>query len=85
LRLQNIPTRPQTSFPLRYKGRLLKQEYIPDFICFDRIILELKAVSELDDIHRVQVHNCLKATGFRLGLLVNFGHYPKIQYQRIVR
>lgn len=46
--------------------------------------LELKAVSELADEHRAQVQNYLKATGFKLGLLVNFGHYPKIQFERLV-
>jgi GxxExxY protein len=83
--LQDIPARPQVGLALAYKGRRLQAEYIPDFICFDKIILELKAVTELDDIYRAQVHNYLKATGFRLGLLVNFGHYPKVQYERIVR
>lgn len=46
--------------------------------------MEIKAVSELTDEHRAQVHNYLKATGHRLGLLVNFGHYPKLPYERIV-
>jgi GxxExxY protein len=46
--------------------------------------LELKAVSELADEHRAQVQNYLKATGFKLGLLVNFGHYPKLQIERVV-
>jgi GxxExxY protein len=47
--------------------------------------VELKAVTDLDEAHRAQVHNYLKATRLRLGLLVNFGHYPKVQYERIVR
>ena len=85
LALQQISFRSQAALVLRYKGHVLKQEYIPDFICLDKIILELKAVNDLDDIHRAQVHNYLKATGFRLGLLVNFGHYPKVQYERIIR
>jgi len=50
-----------------------------------KIVLEIKAVSALDDEHRAQVHNYLKATGHRLGLLVNFGHYPKVQSERIIR
>ena len=54
-------------------------------ICFDKIIVELKTVKQLTDEHRAQVHNYLKATGYRLGLLVNFGHHPKLQYERIVR
>jgi GxxExxY protein len=69
---------------LAYKGRALRQTYTPDFICFDRIVLEIKAVSALADEHRAQVHNYLRATGHRLGLLVNFGHYPKVEYERIV-
>jgi len=62
----------------------LKRKYTPDFILFDKIVLEIKAVTELVDVHRAQVHNYLKATGYRLGLIVNFGHYPKVEYERIV-
>jgi GxxExxY protein len=85
LSLRGIPYRAQAELGLTYKGRPLKQHYQPDFICFEKIILEIKAVSDLDDGHRSQVHNYLKATGHRLGLLVNFGHYPRLQYERIVR
>ena len=84
LELMQIPFKSQAELELRYKGKLLKQKYIPDFICFDRIIVELKAVKALADEHRAQVHNYLKATGFRLGLLMNFGHFPKVEYERIV-
>ena len=83
--LQDLPAIAQKQLPLDYKGRRLKQIYIPDFICFDQIILEIKAVTQLCDEHRAQVHNYLKATGYRLGLLVNFGHYPKVEWERIVR
>ena len=55
----------------------------PDLICYEKIILELKAVKELADEHGAQVQNYLRATGFELGLLVNFGHYPKVQVERI--
>jgi GxxExxY protein len=51
---------------------------------FGKIILELKAVSQLNDEHRAQVHNYLRATGYRLGMLVNFGHYPGVEHERIV-
>jgi GxxExxY protein len=70
---------------LHYKGDRLEQTYKPDFICFDKIIIEIKAVKELVDQHRAQVHNYLKASGFKLGLLVNFGHYPKAEIERIIR
>jgi len=83
--IQQIPFIAQQQLQLTYKSHPLKSQYIPDAICFDKIIVELKAVKELTDEHRAQVHNYLKATGYRLGLLVNFGHYPKLQYERIVR
>ena len=69
---------------LHYKRDRLVQTYQPDFICFERIIVELKAAKELGNEHRAQVHNYLKATGYELGLLVNFGHYPKVEIERIV-
>jgi GxxExxY protein len=83
--LQGIPSQPHAELALTYKGRQLQQTYIPDFICFGKVVVELKAVSELADEHRAQLHNYLKATGYRVGLLVNFGHYPKVEYERIIR
>jgi GxxExxY protein len=85
LALRNVPFQARSELVLNYKGRTLRQTYIPDVICYGKIIVELKAVKELVDEHRAQVHNYLKATGMRLGLLVNFGHYPKLEYERIVR
>jgi GxxExxY protein len=83
--LQGIPFQAQRQLQLSYKGRQLKQTYIPDFMCYEKLIVEIKAVSQLCDEHRAQVHNYLKATGFRLGILINFGHHPKLEYERIVR
>jgi len=83
--LQGIPFVTQQQLVLMYKGKTLQQTYKPDFICYDKLIVEIKAVSELANEHRAQVHNYLKATGYKLGLLVNFGHYPKIESERIVR
>jgi GxxExxY protein len=85
LEMQGIPFVSEKDLSLDYKGKRLKQMYTPDFICYDKIIVELKAVSALADEHRSQVHNYLKATGMRLGLLINFGHHPKLEYERIVR
>ena len=84
LRLRGVAFIPQKPLTLEYKGCPLRARYQPDFICQEKIILELKAASELADEHRAQVQNYLKATGFKLGLLVNFGHYPKVQLERIV-
>ena len=81
---QGIAFTAQERLALSYKGWPLKQNYVPDFICLGKIIVEIKAVSELNDEHRAQVYNYLKATGHRLGLLVNFGHYPKVEWERIV-
>lgn len=83
LGLRNIPFKAQVELALTYKGRQLKGKFKPDFICYDKIVVEIKAVSCLTDEHRAQVQNYLRATGFKLGLLVNFGHYPKVEYERI--
>ena len=85
LEQQQIPFVAQARLSLTYKDTPLKVEYIPDFVCFEKIIVEIKAVRALLDEHRAQVHNYLKATGYRLGLLVNFGSHPKLEYERIVR
>ena len=84
LRLQGVPFVPQRPLALEYKSCPLRATYQPDFICYEKIILELKAVTELTEEHRAQVQNYLKATRFKLGLLVNLGHYPKAQVERIV-
>ena len=81
---RTIPFRSQPELSLAYKGRPLKSKFKPDFICHEKVVLELKAVTALSDEHRAQVHNQLRATGLKLGLLVNFGHYPKLEYERIV-
>jgi GxxExxY protein len=79
-----IPFRAKHPLSLQYKGCPLEKKYFPDFICFESIILEIKALGQLAGKHRAQVHNYLKATGYQLGLLVNFGHFPKVEYERIV-
>lgn len=83
--LRSIPCVPQPRLELEYKGRKLRSEFQPDFIVFGKIVVELKAVSEPTDEHRAQLHNYLKASGHRLGLLVNFGHYPGVEIERIIR
>ena len=82
---QQIAAIPKPSLILSYRERILAQVYQPDFVCFQKIIVELKAVSELVDEHRAQLLNYLHATRFELGLLVNFGRYPKLEYERLAR
>jgi GxxExxY protein len=83
LRLRQIPFVAQPVLFLNYKGVQLQQTYKPDFICYGQIIMELKAASNLASEHEAQLLNYLKATNFKLGLLVNFGHYPKVEIKRI--
>ena len=82
---QRIPAISKPSLTLSYRGRTLVQTYNPDFICFEKILLELKTASKLADEHRAQLLNYLNATGFELGLLVNFRHYPGLEYERIAK
>ena len=81
---RKMDCQPQSRIPAYYKGRKLKRELIPDLFCYQKIILEIKAAKKLCDEHRAQVHNYLKASGLKLGLLVNFGHYPGLEWERIV-
>lgn len=83
-RTSGIPFESQKRLQISYKGDPLEQSYQPDFICYEMILVELKAVSKLLPEHMAQVFNYLRATGLRLGLLVNFGHYPKADIKRIV-
>ena len=83
LRLRQVPFAAQKELVLAYKGEALSQSYRPDFICYEKIIVELKAVKEVTPEHKAQLFNYLKATGLELGLLVNFGSYPKAGIVRI--
>ena len=80
---RNIPFVSQAEIEVEYKGVKLDQTYRADLICYDKIILELKAVQNLLPEHEAQLQNYLRATKMRVGLLVNFGHYPKVEIKRI--
>ncbi len=84
LELSGIPFDPQRNYQIHYRGRPLKHSYTPDLLCCGQIILELKAARALVDEHRTQVLNYLKVTGLQLGLLINFGSYPRLEWERIV-
>jgi hypothetical protein len=83
-KLRGVPWRAQVPLNLSYKGHVLQKHYEADFICCDRVLVEIKAVSALIDEHRAQLQNYLHATGFPVGLLVNFGHFPKAEHERFV-
>ncbi|MHC1785300.1 MAG: GxxExxY protein [Anaerolineaceae bacterium] len=82
--LQGIPFLTHVQYGIQYKGKVINQYYIPDFVCYGKIIVEIKAISETLKEHRAQVLNYLKVSGMRLGFLVNFGHYPKASIERII-
>lgn len=82
---QNIPYEKEKELTIFYDGKPLQKKYYADFVCYGNIIVELKAVSTLDDSHRSQVYNYLKATGYKLGLLYNFGNYKKLEIERKVK
>ena len=80
---RNIPFEKEKLLEIHYKGNMLSKKYIADFTCFDKIIIELKALSKLTSDHEAQLLNYLKATGFELGLLVNFGT-RKLEHKRMI-
>lgn len=80
---QNIPYVSQEELFLTYRGHKLEKTFKPDFICYKKIIVEIKAVSKLTAEHQAQALNYLHATGMQLGLLVNFGYYPMLEYKRM--
>lgn len=82
---RDIPYEREKELTIYYEGKPLQKKYFADFVCYDSIIVELKAVKEIDDTHRSQVYNYLKATGFKLGLLFNFGHYNGLEWERKVK
>ncbi len=82
LSLRRIPFIAQPELRITYKGKALNHIYKPDLLCYDKIIVELKAVSEIAAVHGAQIINYLKVTNMKLGLLANFGSYPKASIKR---
>ena len=80
---KGIPFQREVELHVIYNDVELPSTFIPDFICFDRIIVELKAVKELDNMHRSQAYNYAKVAGYRLSLLINFGESALV-YERMV-
>jgi len=83
LKKSNVPFKSEAPLPVRYKGVLLSRSYIADIICYDKIIVELKALSSLTSDHDSQVLNYLKASGYKIGLLFNFGT-SSLEHKRLI-
>jgi GxxExxY protein len=84
LTARGIPFQAQPEFRITYKGETLKKTYQPDFVCFEKIIVEIKALSNLSGVEEAQGINYLKASGLTVGLLINFGS-KSLEYKRLVR
>ena len=84
LKLRDIPFTAQKPLTLRYKDHTLQHVYQPDFVCFDDIVVEIKALSQLADEHRAQLLNYMNAVRSEVALLVNFGHHPLLEYERFI-
>ena len=83
LKNRDVPYRRELRFPVSYKGNYLSTRYRPDFVCFDSVIVEIKALNRLSSIEESQLINYLKVTGYHTGLLLNFGT-PSLQQRRFV-
>ena len=84
LRDRDIPHRSQASIRISYKGEALNASFVADFVCYDKIIVEIKALTALSGVERAQTLNYLKATGMKLGLLINFGQHGQLKPERLV-
>lgn len=81
--LRNIPYSREKVYYVTYKDQVLSKHFRPDFVCYDKVIVELKALSEITEEHVSQVLNYLKASGLKLGLLINFGK-DSLEHKRIL-
>ncbi|WP_372755432.1 GxxExxY protein [Labilibaculum sp.] len=78
-----IPFQKEKVLDLLFRGQVLNKKYVADFLCFDEVIVELKATDSIHSEHIAQVLNYLKATGKKIGLLINFGT-TRLQYKRVI-
>jgi GxxExxY protein len=81
---RGVPFEAKKPLRLAYRGETLRQTYSADFVCYDRIIVELKAVRAIAPEHRAQTVNYLRVTGMRLGQLINFGSTPQVEIERFI-
>ena len=80
---RGIPFRREVRLPVRYKDQVLVTAYCADSICFDSVVVELKALARMSGTEEAQVINYLKATGYEVGLLLNFGT-RSLEHRRFV-
>ena len=83
LTLRGVPFEKEKMLPIEYKGHTLQKYYVADFLCYDKIILELKSVEKLSIEHKWQVLNYLNVTKKKIGLLINFGESP-LKIKRVI-
>lgn len=81
---RKIPTLPEQKLFIDYKGSPLKKFYEADLICFEKIIVEIKALDKLSSREEAQILNYLKATGMKVGVLINFGAHQNLEWKRLV-
>ena len=82
---RNIPFVAQQPIAVQYKGVTLKKQYFADLVCFEQIIVEIKALAHLSRTEQAQLLNYLKGTGFPIGILINFGSHGKLEWKRLVK
>jgi GxxExxY protein len=83
-KIRSLPFEAQKILEIYYKEYRLKKEYIPDFVYYGQIVVELKAPDRLTGREEAQLLNYLKATGMKVGVLINFGSHPKLEWKRLV-
>ena len=81
---RQLPFLPQPQVQIDYKGHVLKKFYVPDFIFYDKIVVEIKALDRLTSNEEAQILNYIKATGYKVGVLINFGSHGKLEWKRFV-
>ena len=82
-RIQGIPNKAQPIVDIKYKGEALDKKYQPDFTCYEEVIVEIKAINTLSGIEEAQLINYLKASGIKIGLLLNFGS-KSLEHKRFI-
>ena len=84
LGLRNIPFMPQQKLAMTYKGQTIGKQYVPDLFVFSAVIVELKAVRELELEHEAQLFNYMRIARQPVGYLINFGHKDKLEWKRYI-